>query len=71
MPRKLLGCGEVGLAGGIRPGQRGQERIREAVKLGFRTVLCPAANRPKQSIEGVEIVPVERIDQAIAWARGG
>jgi DNA repair protein RadA/Sms len=71
LPAKLLVFGEVGLAGEIRPVQRGQERIREAVKLGFRTVLCPAANRPKQSIEGVEIVPVERIDQAIAWVRSG
>ncbi len=71
LPAKLLVFGEVGLAGEIRPVQRGQERIREAAKLGFRTVLCPAANRPKQSIERVEIVPVERIDQAIAWARGG
>jgi DNA repair protein RadA/Sms len=71
LPAKLLVFGEVGLAGEIRPVQRGQERIREAAKLGFRTVLCPAANRPKQSIEGAEIVPVERIDQAIAWARGG
>jgi len=70
LPPKLLVFGEVGLAGEIRPVQRGQERIREAVKLGFRTVLCPAANRPKQSIEGIEIVPVERIDQAIAWVRG-
>jgi len=70
LPHKLLVFGEVGLAGEIRPVQRGQERIREAVKLGFRTVLCPAANRPKQSIEGIEIVPVERIDQAIAWVRG-
>jgi DNA repair protein RadA/Sms len=71
LPAKLLVFGEVGLAGEIRPVQRGQERIREAAKLGFRTVLCPAANRPKQSIEGAVIVPVERIDQAIAWARGG
>ena len=71
LPAKLLVFGEVGLAGEIRPVQRGQERIREAVKLGFRTMLCPAANRPKQSIEGVEIVPVERIDQAIAWVRSG
>ncbi len=70
LPHKLLVFGEVGLAGEIRPVQRGQERIREAVKLGFRTVLCPTANRPKQSIEGIEIVPVERIDQAIAWVRG-
>ena len=71
LPAKLLVFGEVGLAGEIRPVQRGQERIREAAKLGFRTVLCPAANRPKQSIDGIEIVPVDRIDQAMAWVRSG
>ena len=38
LPRKALIFGEVGLAGEIRPVQRGQERIREAAKLGFETV---------------------------------
>jgi DNA repair protein RadA/Sms len=71
LPAKLVVFGEVGLAGEIRPVQRGQERLREAAKLGFRTVLCPAANRPKQAIAGVEVVAVERIDQAIAWLRSG
>ncbi|HEY8242869.1 MAG TPA: DNA repair protein RadA [Casimicrobiaceae bacterium] len=71
LPAKLVVFGEVGLAGEIRPVQRGQERLREAAKLGFRTVLCPAANRPKQGIPGLEIVAVERIDQAIAWLRSG
>ncbi|MEO8487478.1 MAG: DNA repair protein RadA [Betaproteobacteria bacterium] len=70
LPAKLLVFGEVGLAGEIRPVQRGQERLREAAKLGFRTALCPAANRPKQPIPGIEVVPVARIDQAIAWLRG-
>ncbi len=70
LPPKLVVFGEVGLAGEIRPVQRGQERIREAAKLGFRTVLCPAANRPKQPPPGIEVVSVERIDQAIAWVRG-
>ena len=40
-------------------------------KLGFKTVLCPAANRPKQGIPGLEVVAVERIDQAISWLRSG
>jgi DNA repair protein RadA/Sms len=71
LPAKLVVFGEVGLAGEIRPVQRGQERLREAAKLGFRTVLCPAANRPKQAIAGIEVVAVERIDQAIAWLRSG
>ncbi len=71
LPAKLVVFGEVGLAGEIRPVQRGQERIREAAKLGFRTALCPAANRPKQPVAGIEVVPVERIDRAIAWLRAG
>lgn len=67
LPAKLLVFGEVGLAGEVRPVQRGQERIREAAKLGFRTVLCPSANQPKQAVPGVEVVPFDRIERAIAW----
>ena len=67
LPSKLLVFGEVGLAGEIRPVQRGQERIREAAKLGFRTVLLPSANRPKHAIEDIAIVAVDRIDAALAY----
>ena len=69
LPAKTLIFGEVGLAGEIRPVQRGQERIREAAKLGFRQVLIPNLNKPKQGIDGVKIVGVDRVDQALAWWR--
>ncbi len=69
LPAKSLVFGEVGLAGEIRPVQRGQERIREAVKLGFTTVLVPAANRPRQAVEGARVIAVERVDQALAALR--
>jgi DNA repair protein RadA/Sms len=69
LPSKTLVFGEVGLAGEIRPVQRGQERIREAAKLGFRTVVLPTANRPRQPIDAVTIVPVDRIDAALAYVR--
>jgi DNA repair protein RadA/Sms len=62
---KSLVFGEVGLAGEIRPVQRGQERLREAAKLGFTRALIPAANKPRQAIDGIAIVAVERIDQAL------
>jgi DNA repair protein RadA/Sms len=62
--------GEVGLAGEIRPVQRGQERLREAAKLGFRRALIPAANKPKQAIDGMEIITVGRIGDAIAVLQG-
>ena len=69
LPAKLLMFGEVGLAGEIRPVQRGQERIREAAKLGFRTVLIPSANRPRQPVDDVTVIPVDRVEAALNYLR--
>jgi DNA repair protein RadA/Sms len=69
LPRKWMMFGEVGLAGEIRPVQRGQERIREAAKLGFQTVLIPSMNKPKQGIEGIEIITVSRVADALEALR--
>ena len=66
---KSVVFGEVGLAGEIRPVQRGQERLREAAKLGFRTALIPAANRPKHAIEGMEVITVARVGDALRQLR--
>lgn len=67
---KLIVFGEVGLAGEVRPVQRGQERLKEAAKLGFTKAIVPKSNKPKQAIAGIEVVGVERVDQAIATMRG-
>jgi DNA repair protein RadA/Sms len=69
LPRGLVVFGEVGLAGEIRPAPRGQERLREAAKLGFSIAMIPKANTPKQKIEGMTIVAVERIDDAFTKLR--
>jgi DNA repair protein RadA/Sms len=69
LPGKSLIFGEVGLAGEVRPVQRGQERIREAAKLGFDTFVIPNANKPKQRPENTKIVGVDRVEEAIAWLR--
>ena len=69
LPRGLVVFGEVGLAGEIRPAPRGQERLREAAKLGFSIAVIPKGNVPKQKIEGMTIVAVERIDQAFTKLR--
>lgn len=65
LPRGLIAFGEVGLAGEIRPAPRGQERLREAAKLGFSVALIPKANAPRQPIEGLEIWAVDRLDAAL------
>jgi len=55
LPEKHVVFGEVGLAGEVRPVQRGQERLREAAKLGFTHAIIPSANKPRQPIAGLEI----------------
>jgi DNA repair protein RadA/Sms len=61
----LASFGEVGLAGEIRPVPSGQERLREAAKHGFSKAVVPAANAPKKRIEGLEVIPVRRLDEAL------
>ncbi|QLI82462.1 DNA repair protein RadA [Chitinibacter fontanus] len=68
LPNKMVVFGEVGLAGEVRPVQRGQERLREAAKLGFTHAIVPKANKPKQAIEGMVIVAVDRLEQAVEAA---
>jgi DNA repair protein RadA/Sms len=73
LPKGFIAFGEVGLAGEVRPAPRGQERLKEAAKLGFAVAVVPKANAPKKAdkaFEGLTIHAVERVDEAIALARG-
>jgi DNA repair protein RadA/Sms len=70
LKRGLAVFGEVGLAGEIRPAPRGQERLKEAAKLGFDTAIVPRANAPKHAIEGLKVVAVERVEEALEQLRG-
>jgi len=66
---KVAVFGEIGLAGEVRPAPRGQERLREAAKLGFQKVIIPRANMPKAKIPNLDVLPVERVDQAVQLLR--
>ena len=70
LPRGFLAFGEVGLAGEVRPAPRGQERLKEAAKLGFSTAIVPKANLPKKPIEGLQVHGVDRIEEAMGLVRG-
>ncbi len=69
LPQGFIAFGEVGLAGEVRPAPRGQERLKEAAKLGFSVAIIPKANAPKKPIEGLKVHAVERVDEAIALVR--
>jgi DNA repair protein RadA/Sms len=65
LPKGFIAFGEVGLAGEVRPAPRGQERLKEAAKLGFSVAVVPKANAPKKPIPGLTLHPVERVEQAL------
>ena len=69
IPGKVIAFGEVGLAGEVRPAPRGQDRLKEAAKLGFTRAIVPKANMPKAKIAGLEVIAVERVDQAVTKLR--
>jgi len=66
--RRLVCFGELGLAGEVRPVPYGEERLREAAKHGFERAIVPEANTPRRPIEGLEVVGVERLAEALKHA---
>lgn len=71
LPEKLIVFGEVGLSGEIRPVPRGQERLREAEKLGFTHAIVPVANCPKRAADfpGLTIIGVNSVQEGVDTSR--
>lgn len=69
LDNKLIVFGEVGLAGEVRPVQGGLVRLKEAAKLGFTKAIVPKANAPKTKMAGLEVIAVERLEQALNQLR--
>ena len=68
VPGTLVAFGELGLTGEVRPVAYGEERLQEALKQGFKRALVPRDNAPRRPIEGLQVVPVARIDEALEAA---
>ena len=68
-PDRLVCFGEIGLAGEIRPIKFGSERIAAAAKQGFTRAIVPQGNVPKRPPDGIEIIGVRRLSEALeaAW----
>ncbi|WP_298441346.1 DNA repair protein RadA [uncultured Ferrimonas sp.] len=65
LPRELVVFGEVGLSGEIRPVNNGLERLNEAAKHGFTRAIVPKGNAPRQPIEGLEVIAVSKLADAL------
>jgi DNA repair protein RadA/Sms len=67
LPKELVCFGEVGLSGELRPVPNGQERLREAAKHGFKIAIVPKANSPRQPIEGMKVIGVSKLAEALQY----
>jgi DNA repair protein RadA/Sms len=65
---KVVCFGELGLAGEVRPVPYGEERLREAAKHGFERAIVPSANAPRRAIDGLEVIGVDRLADALRSA---
>jgi len=65
LDNKLAVFGEVGLSGEVRPVTNGQERLVEAQKHGITRAIVPYANKPRSTINGIEVVAVKRLTDAL------
>jgi DNA repair protein RadA/Sms len=66
LPQDLVLFGEVGLSGEIRPVPSGQERIQEALKHGFKRAIIPFGNKPRQPIEGMDVVLIKKLSDLLS-----
>ncbi len=65
LPKDVVVFGEIGLAGEIRPVPNGQERIKEAKKHGFKTVITSKANTTKSELKDIRVIGVDNLQQAL------
>lgn len=66
LPHDLIVFGELGLSGEIRPVPGGQERLKEAAKHGFKTAIIPEGNATKKILDGMKIISVQTLKEAVA-----
>ena len=65
MPGDLIAVGEIGLSGEIRAVSFIEKRIKEAQKLGFSRIMIPSRNKLNSDFDGIEIIRVSSVSQAI------
>lgn len=71
LPEKMVAFGEIGLSGEVRPIARGQERLKEAEKLGFKQAIIPIANMPRQKSDfpNLTLHGVKSLQEAVSLCR--
>ncbi len=65
---KCIIFGEVGLSGEVRAVSMAEQRVREAIKLGFESCILPQVCLEKmKKVEGIDLHGVRNVQEAIGW----
>ena len=68
IPDSVMVFGEIGLSGEVRAVSMAGQRVQEAKKLGFETVILPEVNRAAtESMKGIRLIYVAGIRDAISY----
>ena len=70
LDQSIVSFGELGLTGEVRPVAYGEERLKEAQKQGFKVALVPRENAPRKPLDGLRVIAVSRVDEALRAAFG-
>jgi len=65
LAHELAMFGEVGLGGEIRPVQNGEQRLKEAMKHGFKRIIVPQANARHVTSTGLVVIAVDNVAEAL------
>ncbi len=65
---ELMVFGEVGLAGEVRSVSHAGKRVAEADKLGFKKCALPRSDTPREVSNGIEMLPVSGVRDALEVA---
>ena len=69
--QEWLFFGELALDGGVRPGLGVLPAAITCKDAGLRGIVCPAANAAEAAaVEGIEVIPVTRLSDALGFLRG-
>tara|TARA_R110000850_G_scaffold271031_2_gene404637 strand:- start:26073 stop:27434 length:1362 start_codon:yes stop_codon:yes gene_type:complete len=70
LPKDICFAAEVGLAGEIRPVARIEQRILEAEKLGFNTIMVSKYCKIPKLNSGISVQKVSKIEEVVAYLFG-
>lgn len=70
LPKDICFAAEVGLAGEIRPVARVEQRILEAEKLGFSTIMVSKYCKIPKLSSGITIIKVAKIEEVVSYLFG-